>query len=143
MPEPSNISHTTQIRVRYADTDKMQIVYNGKYFEYFEVGRTELLRSLGLPYAELERTGVRLPVIEAHARYKSGATYDEVLEIECWLELPYAAKITLHYRVRRQGDSAVCAEGYTVHAFQDTTTLKPVRPPKAFTTIIDRALTAR
>ena len=61
------IRHGTTVRVRYADTDKMGIVYNGNYFMFFEIGRTELLRSLGLPYVELERAGYLLPVLEAHA----------------------------------------------------------------------------
>ncbi|MBK7981513.1 MAG: acyl-CoA thioesterase [Ignavibacteriae bacterium] len=73
------LSHTTSIRVRYADTDKMQFVYNGKYLEYFEVGRTELLRSCGLAYSELEKIGYQLPLIEAGLKYKMPAYYDDVL----------------------------------------------------------------
>ena len=59
------LKHTTALRVRYADTDKMQFVYNGKYLEYFEVGRTELLRHVGLPYSEIETAGYQLPLREA------------------------------------------------------------------------------
>ena len=59
------LTHTTTIRVRYADTDKMKFVYNGKYLEYFEVGRTEILRQVGLPYSKLESAGYQLPLIEA------------------------------------------------------------------------------
>ena len=59
------LTNTTEIRVRYADTDKMQFVYNGKYLEYFEVGRTELLRAAGLAYSEVEKNGYQLPLIEA------------------------------------------------------------------------------
>ena len=64
------IKHTTQIRVRYADTDQMKMVYYGRYFEYFEQARSDLLRSIGLPYSEVEKAGTYLVVIEAHARYR-------------------------------------------------------------------------
>jgi len=65
------ITHTAEIRVRYADTDKMQFVYNGKYLEYFEVGRTELFRSVGFPYKNIESEGYQLPLIEAGLKYIS------------------------------------------------------------------------
>ena len=76
------IKHVAQIRVRYADTDQMKVVYHGKYFEYFEVGRAALIRSLGLPYSELETRGILLPVIEAFAKFRKPARYDDVLSIE-------------------------------------------------------------
>ena len=76
------IKHSTQIRVRYADTDQMKVVYHGKFLEYFEVGRTALIRSLGLPYAELESRGILLPVIEAYAKYRKPARYDDLLSVE-------------------------------------------------------------
>ncbi|PIS44167.1 MAG: acyl-CoA thioesterase, partial [Ignavibacteria bacterium CG08_land_8_20_14_0_20_37_9] len=91
------LKHISTIRVRYADTDKMQFVYNGKYLEYFEVGRTELLRSLGLPYSEVEEQGYQLPVVEASVKYKSPAHYDDLLEIETMVkELP-DPKFRIHY----------------------------------------------
>ena len=76
------VNYTTQIRVRYADTDQMKVVYHGKYLEYFEVGRAALIRSLGLPYSELETRGILLPVIEAFAKYRKPARYDDLLSIE-------------------------------------------------------------
>ncbi|MEK6755045.1 MAG: thioesterase family protein, partial [Bacteroidota bacterium] len=83
------IKHSTSIRVRYADTDQMRLVYYGKYFEYFEEARSDLLRSLGLPYAEIENQGIFLPVIEAYAKYKKSACYDELLTVETTVkELP-------------------------------------------------------
>ena len=75
------IKHVTELRVRYADTDQMKIAYYGKYFEYFEEARSDLLRGIGLPYAEIETMGLLLPVIEAHAEYKHSAHYDDLLEV--------------------------------------------------------------
>ena len=68
------IKQASQIRVRYADTDQMKFVYYGKFFEYFEQGRSDLLRAIGLPYPEIEKLGIFLPVIEAFAKYHTNAT---------------------------------------------------------------------
>ncbi|HXG37184.1 MAG TPA: thioesterase family protein, partial [Bacteroidota bacterium] len=85
------IKQTTQIRVRYADTDQMKFVYYAKYFEYFEQGRSDLLRAIGLPYPEIEKLGIFLPVIEAFARYRKPAKYDDLLTVETIInEMPVA-----------------------------------------------------
>src|SRR5258708_39984018 len=85
------ISSETKIRVRYADTDQMKMVYYAKYFEYFEQGRSDLLRSIGMPYAELERMGFYLPVVEAHAQYRRPARYDDLLSVRVSVhEIPQA-----------------------------------------------------
>ncbi|MBU0560218.1 MAG: acyl-CoA thioesterase [Bacteroidetes bacterium] len=120
------------IRVRYADTDKMQFVYNGKYLEYFEVGRTELLRASGLAYSDLENNGYQLPLIETGVRYKKPAVYDDLLEIETVLKELYSAKVHIEYIVRRLEDGAVIAEGFTDHMFIKSDTKKPTRPPKIY-----------
>ena len=107
----------TMIRVRYADTDKMHFVYNGKYFEYFEVGRTELLRSIGLPYKEIEERGYQLPLLEAGIKYKNAGRYDDLLEIESVLkEIPQPV-IHIDYVIRRDGTNEIVAEGFTDHVF--------------------------
>ena len=87
------LSNTTKVRVRYADTDKMQFVYNGKYLEYFEVGRTELLRSSGLPYSIIENQGYQLPLIKAELNFKKPAYYDDILNITATLRELYSAKV--------------------------------------------------
>lgn len=132
------LKHIFTIRVRYADTDKMQFVYNGKYLEYFEVGRTELLRSLGLPYSVVENNGYQLPVIEASVKYKSPAFYDDLLEIESTVaELPNP-KFRIHYVIRKveSPDKEIVAEGFTDHLFIKTETKRPTRPPKFYMDII-------
>jgi acyl-CoA thioester hydrolase len=130
--------HITRIRVRYAETDKMGVVYYGRYFEYFEQARTEMLRTLGLPYAALESTGVILPVIEASAQYRRGATYDDVLEIETIVRERPMVRIRIDYVVRKEGEAEVLAEGHTEHVFLNATTRRPVRIPPPLAALFDR-----
>lgn len=130
------VSHTTTVRVRYADTDKMKVVYNGVYLEYFEVGRTEMLRACGIPYAELEQHGYLLPVLEASVRYKSPALYDDLLDIEARYDATVRPLLHIEYTIRR-GDTLI-ATGFTVHSFVRAETMKPVRPPKVYTDAIER-----
>ena len=124
--------HTTTIRVRYADTDKMQFVYNGKYLEYFEVGRTELLRDAGLAYSTIEEEGFQLPLIETGIKFKQPAVYDDLLDIEARVEELYSAKVHIKYRVTRNGTGELIAEGFTTHMFINSETKKPTRPPKVY-----------
>jgi acyl-CoA thioester hydrolase len=126
------LNSKTIIRVRYADTDKMQFVYNGKYLEYFEVGRTELLRNIGLPYSELEKEGYQLPLIEAGIKFKSPAFYDDLLEIHSTVNEIYTAKVHIRYQVFRQETDDIIAEGFTTHMFIKADTKKPTRPPKRY-----------
>ena len=136
------IRHTTQIRVRYADTDQMKIVYHGKYLEYFEVGRAALIRSLGLPYSELEKRGILLPVIEAFAKFRKPALYDDLLSVEAIVkELPQAT-LKIDYQVFREHEEELLAEGYTIHSFLNVASGKPTRPPSYFLEILEKALTA-
>jgi acyl-CoA thioester hydrolase len=134
------ISHTTEIRVRYADTDQMRIVYYGKFFEYFEQGRSDLLRSIGLPYAQIEQMGFFLPVIEAHAEYKRSARYDDLLRIVTHLREMPVARIRLEYEVRKEGETELFAEGHTIHSFVNATTGKPTRAPARFLEAIEQAV---
>lgn len=127
------LKHVTTIRVRYADTDKMQFVYNGKYLEYFEVGRTELLRSCGLAYSEVEKEGYQLPLIEAKLRYISPARYDDLLDIEATVSEFLSAKVHIDYKITRHETDEVITEGYTTHMFIKSDSKKPTRPPKIYT----------
>ena len=126
------LKHTTSIRVRYADTDKMQFVYNGKYLEYFEVGRTELLRSSGLAYSEVENHGYQLPLLEAGVKYHFPGKYDDVLLIEATVKELFSSKVHIEYRIIREGSGELIAEGFTTHIFIRTDTKKAVRPPKIY-----------
>ena len=132
------LSHTTTIRVRYADTDKMQFVYNGKYLEYFEVGRTEILRNVGLPYSELEKTGYQLPVMEAGLKYKNPAHYDDELNIEATIKELYTAKVHIEYKITRKEDNVLIATGFTDHMFMREDSKKPTKPPKIYIDALKR-----
>jgi acyl-CoA thioester hydrolase len=128
--EEFELRHRHEIRVRYADTDKMGIVYNGSYFTYFEVGRTELMRNCGLPYTEFEREGYLLPLTETKAEFKSSAFYDDLLTVEAILMVRYSPVVRFDYNIFR-GDTTI-AIGYTTHSFVNATSRKPVRPPEMF-----------
>lgn len=130
------ISHTTDIRVRYADTDKMQFVYNGKYLEYFEVGRTELLRSFGLPYSDVEKSGYQLPLLQAGLTFKQPAKYDDLLSVTALVKDLYSPKVHIEYVIKRKGTVEIIAEGFTTHVFINADTKKAVRPPKLYVDIL-------
>ena len=115
---------THQVRVRYAETDQMGIVYYANYLVWFELGRVELLRSLGLAYSRLERDhGCILPVIEARCRYRSPARYDDEILIETRPALLRGTVLKFAYRILRKApDGArpvLLAEGETVHVVCD------------------------
>ena len=107
---------TTTVRVRYAETDKMGVVYYANYFVWFEVARADLLRSLGWSYREMEHAGVALPVIEAECQYHRGAKYDDELEVRAEGRMLSPVRMEFRYEVIRLGDAAVAASGRTVHA---------------------------
>ncbi len=134
------IKHTTDIRVRYADTDQMKFVYYAKYFEYFEQGRSDLLRDIGLPYPQIEAMGLFLPVIEAHAKYKKAARYDDLLHVVTYFREIPVARIRLEYEVFRDGEAEAIVEGYTVHTFLNAATGKPTRAPAQFVEAIEKEM---
>ena len=109
---------SSTVRVRYAETDQMGIAYHGNYFAWFEVGRTDLLRGRGLTYRDLERTGLRLPVIETAAKFIRPALYDDILEIRTRLAALSGARIGFSYEVHRDG-ADLLATGATSHAAVD------------------------
>ncbi len=116
-------------RVPYADTDQMGVVYYANYLVYFERIRNELLRESGLPYIEIEKQGIILPVIEAQCKYKNPARYDDLLEISGWVQEVKGARIVIACEVRRNEDLLV--SGYTVHACVNIHTGRPQRPPES------------
>ncbi len=132
------LDHTTQIRVRYADTDQMQFVYNGKYVEYFEVARTEMMRNIGLPYNKVEENGFMLPVLEVSVKYKNPALYDDLLYVRAFTPDFPALKIHIKYSVHRNEGEILVAEGFTEHVFMKRDTKKAVRPPEFFINAIKR-----
>ena len=125
MSAPNSIS---KVRVRYAETDKMGIVYYANYLVWFEVGRTDLLRERGWSYREMEGDGLSLPVVEAACAYRRPALYDDELEVRTTGVLLSPVRVRFDYQVVRPADEATVAEGHTVHASLDRNG-RPARLP--------------
>ena len=107
----------TRLRVRYAETDRMGVVYYANYLVWFEVARTDWLRETGWSYREMESAGVSLPVIEAHCQYRQPARYDDEIEIRTRATLLSPVRLRFDYEVVRNG--TVLSSGHTVHAAVD------------------------
>ena len=128
----SHLQDVLQLRVRYSETDQMGTFYNSRALEWFECGRTELMRrKLRLSYAELEARGVFLPLVEAHLEFLSGARYDDLLDITTSMELPGRARVRFGAQICQHAGSKPVVRGYTVHAVTDKSG-KPTRPPAWF-----------
>ncbi|OFW03707.1 MAG: hypothetical protein A3I61_02050 [Acidobacteria bacterium RIFCSPLOWO2_02_FULL_68_18] len=110
----------TRLRARYADTDRMGVVYYANYLVWFEVARTEWLRATGWSYRDMEHDGIMLPVVEAHCEYRQPARYDDEVEIATQATLVTPVRVRFDYRVTRAADGVVSAVGHTVHAAVDT-----------------------
>jgi acyl-CoA thioester hydrolase len=128
------IEQWTNIRVIYAHCDPMGIANNSRYLEYFEIGRTELLRSLGISYKKVEELGIMLPLIEAHLKFIKPAKYDDVLRIKSFItEIP-EVRMKINYEIHT--DNILLCEGYTIHAFVKTGDFRPTRIPDFFLKIL-------
>ena len=120
---------TTKTRVRYSETDQMGVVYHGNYAQFFELGRTEWLRSLGVTYKNMEVSGIMLPVISLKCNFIKSALYDDVLTIHTFLKKEPLVKIEFDYEIKNQDAELIC-KGNTVLAFMNSETLKPIRCPE-------------
>jgi len=130
--------HRFELRVRYADLDPMGWTYYGNYLRWFEVGRAELMRSLGRSYASVEQEeGLLLPVLDARCRYYRGARYDERVAIETGVLELSRSRLTFGYRVRGE-DGERCALGYTEHCVVSRDG-RPVRFPDGLAELLARA----
>ena len=129
-------STETKVRVRYAETDQMGVVYHSNYFPYFESARAESIRELGFTYADMEKLGVIMPVVEVHCRYLRPARYDDLLTIKTMLkELPENHKVTFHHEVFNE-KSELLAEGRIALYFMTATKMtKTTMPPELFAKI--------
>jgi acyl-CoA thioester hydrolase len=123
--------HVLTLRVRYSETDQMGTFYNSRPLEWFECGRTELLRALGLPYAEMEARGVFLPLVEAHVEYLGRARYDDLLRMTTAVTFAGRARLRLDNHLGQADSGRSVVRGYTIHAFTDAAG-RPIRPPAWF-----------
>lgn len=122
--------HETKIRVRYAETDQMDVVYHGNYAQYFEVGRAESIRQLGFTYKDMEAMGVVMPIVEWHAKYMRPAHYDELLTIRTILkELPDDHRIEFHQEVYNESEKLLTV-GRVVLYFIDAATKQKTSMPE-------------
>lgn len=117
------------IVARYAETDQMGIVHHSVYPIWFEVGRTDFIKLMGMTYSELEESGIMLPLASLECRYILPIKYEDEVIIETTVVSVKAAKIEFHYRVLRENQ--VCSEGGTVHAFVDSKSFRPINIRKA------------
>ena len=122
-------SYDHKIRVRYGETDAMGVVYHGVYPLYYEEARTEMLRSEGLPYAELERQGIMMPVVDMHIKYVSPARYDDLLTVRVSVKEVPAARIVFHYEVI-DADGKIINQAEVMLVFVDVATRRPRRAPQ-------------
>jgi acyl-CoA thioester hydrolase len=121
----------TKVRVRYGETDQMGVAYYGNYASYFEVGRVETLRNIGLSYREIEENGIMLPVSEFNVKYLNPVKYDDVITIKTKLSSVLGARLTFEYDMFNS-NNVLCAQGYTVLVFIDKDSRRPVKAPNYF-----------
>ena len=130
------ITTKTQYRVTYADTDQMGVIYYGNYGRLLEIGRTEMIRELGLPYLELEKGGIVMPVYSVESKYKNVIKYDELITIETTLKEMPAARIEFHTRIFSE-KGLLAHEAKVVLVFLDMKTNRPVRAPEKLLKLLD------
>jgi len=119
-----------KIRTRYNETDKMGVIYHGNYINYYEIGRTEMLRSTGIySYDEMENEGIMMPVIEVQSNYIMPAYYDEIITIKVIIKEIPTVKMTFYFELYNQKQELINT-GKTVLAFMNSQTRRPCRPPK-------------
>jgi acyl-CoA thioester hydrolase len=123
----------TKVRVRYAETDQMGVVYHSNFFPYFESARAESIRDLGFTYADMEKMGVIMPVVDVHCRYLRPARYDDLLTIKTMLkELPVQHKIEFHHEVFNESKELLAVAKIILYFMESQTMKKTNMPEKLF-----------
>ena len=132
------IQRDTQLRVRYEETDKMGVVYHSNYIIYYQVGRTEMFREIGLSYDALEKMGFIMPVVEVSSRYKSPAYYDELLTVRTIIREMPMARLAIDYEIYNE-QGTLLNTGRTVLGFVDAARQRPCRAPQPLIDILRKA----
>lgn len=128
------VANETRLRVRYAETDQMGVVYHANYFVWFEIGRVELLRQLGFSYRDMEaKDGCGIAVIDARCRYKAPARYDDEIIVRTWLKYLRESLVQFEYELVRASDGELLAEGDTTHIVVGREMQKVPMPEKYIT----------
>jgi len=120
--------HEFKVRVRYSETDQMGVVYHGNYAQYFEMGRVEWLRNLGLSYSYMEKNGIMLPVVSLTINYKKPARYDDLITVRTILKKQQGVKIEFDYEIHNEAGELLTT-GSSVLVFVDMKIGRPVLPP--------------
>lgn len=128
---------TTQLRVRYADTDQMGYVYYGNYSRYYEIGRVEALRSLGIVYKDLEASGIMMPVLENYSKYIRPALYDDLISLRVMIKESPGTRIRFDYEIRNEAGDLL-HYGHTVLVFVSIETKKVVAFPPVLRETLQR-----
>ncbi len=126
----------SEVRVRYQETDKMGVVYHANYLTWFEIGRTELIREVGYPYAEFEQRGILLPVVDLKMNFKSPARYDDEIIIRTKVNSFKGARISFYYEVRHQATDQLLVTGETEHVWVNQQ-FRPINLKKAWPEIAE------
>lgn len=129
-------------RVRYRECDPMGVVYHTHYLDYFEAGRTEALRNLGIRYRDLESDDIIMPVVEANVRYRGPARYDDELVIEVRFDESPRVRVPIDYRVHRKDEGETLVTGHTTLCFMDAERRRPIRAPNDVREAFDTKLAA-
>lgn len=133
----SSFKYTTEVRVRYGETDQMGYCYYGNYAMYFEVGRVEAMRSLGMSYKELEESGVMLPVSHFEVDYYKPALYDDLLKVETKITGVEGPRLFFEYAIFNQSGYQLCL-GKTTLVFVNKISMRPIQPPKDFLELMEK-----
>lgn len=127
-------------RVRYRECDPMGVVYHTHYLDYFEAGRTEALRDLGIRYRDLEADGIIMPVVKVNVRYRGPAHYDDILVVDVRFSEVPEVRVPIDYTVRRDGEPETLATGHTTLCFLDAERRRPMSAPDGVRTAFNAAL---
>ncbi len=130
------VEATTQLRVRYSETDQMGYVYYGNYAQYFEVARVEFLRSKGVSYKKLEEEGIMLPVLKLEVKYHKPAKYDDLLTIKTIVKKKPSITVNFHFEIYNE-QNELLTTGFTSLVFIDMKRNRPTRPPKIILDLFD------
>ena len=128
-------THRTEYRVIYGDTDNMGVAYHANYLRWFEIGRSELFRSLGMTYKSIEEKGYFLPVSEAYCKFSNSARYDDLIIIEASVDSRMRAGIKFDYRILGNENETELVQGFTKHAYMDSSG-RVIRPPRFISDIL-------
>lgn len=132
-----NFSHTSVLRVRYGETDQMGYCYYGNYAQYFEVGRVETMRTIGMSYRDMENEGIMLPVSEYQVKYIKPALYDDEIKIITKITEIKGARLFFDYEIINEENELLCT-AKTILVFVSKENMRPITPPNSFLTLLEK-----